>query len=121
MKIIIAFIIISFISLLYKYKKAKQARKLTRTRIYSFRKKLTGNVHANRKLFLQYSYSLEIDPTKNIQVNTFDKDEEVFEKASIHKARLLKFGKSKMNGQMFYSSLKGDVFIISSDGKKEYV
>ncbi|KGG15487.1 hypothetical protein EV06_1359 [Prochlorococcus sp. MIT 0602] len=54
-------------------------------------------------------------------MNTFDKDEEVFEKASIHKARLLKFGKSKMNGQMFYSSLKGDVFIISSDGKKEYV
>ena len=61
------------------------------------------------------------DPEQNIELNQWDKEEELRLKADIHKARLKKHGKSKMNGEILYLGAKGGIFRITKGGNKIYI
>ena len=58
---------------------------------------------------------------KNIPLGTWYSEDELREKADIHRSRLSKFGKSKINGEMLFVGPKGGIYKISNDGKKKYV
>ena len=60
-------------------------------------------------------------PNKNITLGSCYTEYELREKADIHRARLSKFGKSKINGEMLFVGPKGGIYKISEDGKKKYV
>ena len=61
------------------------------------------------------------DPEKDIKLGEWDKEEDLREKADIHRSRLQKYGKSKMNNEMFFLNSKGQVYKYVSGGKKLYV
>ena len=61
------------------------------------------------------------DPTSDIRIGTWDEDPELREKADIHRARLNKFGKSRMNGEMLFKSPSGEVYKCTPDGEKTFV
>ncbi|WP_320668078.1 hypothetical protein [Prochlorococcus sp. MIT 1307] len=61
------------------------------------------------------------DPERNIQIGLWDKENELREKADIHKARLIKYGYSTMNGETFYMESKGVVYRYNTEGKKIYI
>ena len=60
-------------------------------------------------------------PEKNIKVDISEEEVILREKADIHKARLQKFGRSKMNGKMFFRESNKRVFTYSQNGEKEYL
>jgi len=80
------------------------------------------NINVRRKrISEEFSNSLLLDPSKNIPLGTWYSEEELREKADIHRARLSKFGKSKINGEMLFVGPKGGIYKISADGQKKYV
>ncbi len=80
------------------------------------------NINVRRKrISEEFNNSLLIDPYKNISLGTWYSEEELREKADIHRARLSKFGKSKINGEMLFTGPKGGIYKITEDGKKKYV
>ncbi len=61
------------------------------------------------------------DPKENINIGNWDNEEILREKADIHRARLRKYGFSKMNDEMLYADEKGSVYKLNSDGSRLYV
>ena len=80
------------------------------------------NINVRRKRITEeFTNSLLLDPNKNIPLGTWYSEDELREKADIHRSRLSKFGKSKINGEMLFVGPKGGIYKISADGKKKYV
>ena len=120
MKIVIILLIIFFI---YTFLILKSRKSLSnkRTLIGRFKKRFK-NINVRRKrISEEFTNSLLLDPCKNIPLGTWYSEEELREKADIHRARLSKFGKSKINGEMLFVGPKGGIYKISIDGKKKYV
>jgi len=61
------------------------------------------------------------DPESNIQIGVWDREDELREKADIHRSRLKKYGRSTMNGEEFFLGPQGGVYKYNSEGKKKYV
>ena len=119
MLILILTIIISilFIYLIYKAcKKNTSSNSMDR-----FRQKLTSPAHTNQRIFERYAEYLSGDPYQNINLTEWEREGEILEKVNIHKARLNKYGKSKLNGQIFYLDKKGSIYTISKEGYKDFV
>ena len=67
------------------------------------------------------SNELMLDPEKNIKFNSWNTEDELRTKADIHRARLSKFGRSKMNGEVYFLGIRGGVYKKGSSGNKRYV
>tara|TARA_B100000700_G_scaffold80435_1_gene90646 strand:+ start:1403 stop:1765 length:363 start_codon:yes stop_codon:yes gene_type:complete len=81
-----------------------------------------NNINVRRKrISEEFTNSLLLDPYKNIALGTWYSENELREKADIHRARLSKFGKSKINGEMLFVGPKGGIYKICDNGKKKYV
>ena len=113
-------LIIFFIYILLTSKKRK--RFSNRRNLMERFKRRFKNINVRRKrISEEFTNSLLLDPCKNIPLGTWYSEEELREKADIHRARLSKFGKSKINGEMLFVGPKGGIYKISNDGKKKYV
>ena len=120
MKLIPILLIIFFLYVLLIVNKRKRFSN-RRTLIYRFKKRFK-NINIRRKrISEEFTNSLLLDPYKNIPLGTWYSEEELREKADIHRARLSKFGKSKINGEMLFLGPKGGIYKINEDGKKKYV
>ena len=86
-----------------------------------FKSRFKNRNHLREKLSEDFSNSLMSDPEYNITIGTWYTEEELREKADIHRARLSKFGRSRMNGEMLFLGPKGGVYKYNSDGKKKYI
>tara|TARA_X000000368_G_C22867212_1_gene639243 strand:- start:31 stop:393 length:363 start_codon:yes stop_codon:yes gene_type:complete len=115
---ILLIILYIYIFLILKRRKSFSNR---RTLIGRFKKRFK-NINVRRKrISEEFTNSLSIDPYKNIPLGTWYSEEELREKADIHRSRLSKFGKSKLNGEMLFVGPKGGIYKVSDDGKKKYV
>ena len=108
---------------LYLFLIARKRKGLTNRRTLMERfKQRFNNISVRRKrISEEFTNSLLLDPCKDIPLGTWYSENELREKADIHRARLSKFGKSKINGEMLFVGPKGGVYKISEDGKKKYV
>tara|TARA_Y100001968_G_C19354452_1_gene716428 strand:+ start:1025 stop:1294 length:270 start_codon:yes stop_codon:yes gene_type:complete len=86
-----------------------------------FKARFTHRNRLREKLSEDFSNSLMLDPECNITIGTWYSEAELREKADIHRARLSKYGRSKMNGEMLFLGPKGGVYKYTSDGKKKYI
>ena len=120
MKLIPIFLIIFFLYVLFISNKKKKFSN-RRSLMERFKKRFkTINVRRKR-ISEEFINSLLLDPSKNIPLGTWYSEDELREKADIHRSRLSKFGKSKINGEMLFVGPKGGIYKISADGKKKYV
>ena len=62
-----------------------------------------------------------LDPERNIHIAIDESESALREKADIHRARLNRFGRSKMNDVMLFLGPNGTVYTYSSNGKKIYI
>ena len=108
---------------LYLFLIARKRKGLTNRRTLMERfKQRFNNISVRRKrISEEFANSLLLDPYKDIPLGTWYSENELREKADIHRARLSKFGKSKINGEMLFVGPKGGIYKISEDGKKKYV
>ena len=120
MKLISVFLIIFFLYILLIIKR-REGLSNRKTLIERFKQRFK-NTHVRRKrISEEFTNSLLLDPFKNISLGTWYSEDELREKADIHRARLSKFGKSKINGEMLFVGPKGGIYKLSDDGKKTYV
>ncbi len=75
----------------------------------------------NERISERYNFELLDDPKNNLSINAWDKEHELIDKMQIHRARLNRFGESKMNHKIYYQESEGNVFIINKDGAKEFI
>ena len=119
MYLILALAVISiFIIINKKKRKEKKTKSNLLTR---FKNSFRNKNRLREKLSEDFSNHLMIDPEINITIGIWQTEIELKEKANIHRSRLSKFGRSRMNGEMLFLGPKGGVYKLTYDGKKKYV
>ena len=88
--------------------------------IKNFKNKYTNKEAKIEKIFLRNNERLIKDPNIDLIIGLYEKESELALKTNIHRARLAKFNKSKLNGEFIYQDLKGNIYKIINK-KKEYI
>ena len=107
----------------YFFSLRHRSRKLSfKTSLISkFKKRLINKNRFRQKIKTDYSDFLMGDPNRDINISIWDKESLLREKADIHRARLSKYGSSKLNGELFFREDQGKVYKYNSDGEKHYI
>ena len=115
----LAIIFFSFatIFLIVKYKKLVKPKNKN---LLKFKKRLLSKETNIEKIFLRQEEKTSLDPNINIVIGIYENDENVNRKSNIHRARLSKFKKSKLNGEMIFIDQDQNIF-KNINGKKKYI
>ena len=89
-------------------------------KINKFKNKFTNREAKLEKIFLRNNERLIKDPNIDLIIGLYEKESELAQKTNIHRARLAKFNKSKLNGEYIYQDSKGNIYKIINK-KKEYI
>ena len=117
MNIIVVFLILGFICLVYKKIKSKKTKNL---KLEKFKNNLQSTKTNIERIFLREEEKTFSNPNININIEIYDKEDFINRKSNIHRARLSKFNKSKLNGEMIYLDDEKKVYKINN-GKKVYL
>ena len=116
-KIFLIFLIFILLNFILK-NKVFSNKKINK--IKNFKNKLTNKEAKIEKIFLRNNERLIKDPDIDLRISLYEKESELVLKTNIHRARLAKFHKSKLNGELIYQDLKGNIYKIINK-KKEYI
>jgi len=117
MNIILVFLILGVIFLVYKKINSKKIKNL---KLDKFKKKLQSTQTNIDRIFLREEEKTFSNPNINIYIGVYDNEENINRKSNIHRARLSKFKKSKLNGEMIFQD-DGQRIYKFSNGKKVYL
>ena len=113
-------IVILLLILLYFIFRNKIFSNKKNNKIKNFKNKFTNKEAKIEKIFLRNNERLTKDPNIDLIIGLYEKESELALKTNIHRARLAKFNKSKLNGEFIYQDLKGNIYKIINK-KKEYI
>ena len=116
MNIFSIFVILGVIFLLYKKIKSKKTKNL---KLEKFKNKLQSTQTNIERIFLREEEKTFSNPTINIHIGIYDNEENINRKSNIHRARLSKFKKSKLNGEMLFQDKEQRIYKFNN-GKKVY-
>ena len=81
----------------------------------------TKNIKLNNfKIFLREEEKTSSNPYININIGNYDNEKNISRKSNIHRARLSKFKKSKLNGEMIFQDNEQRIYKLDK-GKKIYL
>ena len=112
------FLILGIIFFLF-YKKISY-RKIKNIRLNKFKNKLQSTQSNIERIFLREEERTFSNPDINIYIGSYDNEENINRKSNIHRARLSKFKKSKLNGEMIFQDNEQRIYKFN-DGKKVYL
>ena len=117
MRIVLVFLILGVIFFVYKkikYKKQKNYK------LHKFKNKLQNTQTNIERIFLREEEKTFSNPNINIYIGIYDNEEKINRKSNIHRARLSKFKKSKLNGEMIFKDDEQRIYKFSN-GEKVYL
>ena len=117
MNILVFFLIFVVIFFVFKKIKSKNSKNL---KLDKFKKKLQSTQTNIERIFLREEEKTFSNPNINIYISIHDNEENINRKSNIHRARLSKFKKSKLNGQMIFQDEEQRIYKFN-DGKKVYL
>jgi len=117
MKIVIVFLILGVIFLVYKKIKSRNTKNL---KLDKFKNKLQSTQTNIERIFLREEEKTFSNPNINIYIGIYDNEENINRKSNIHRARLSKFKKSKLNGEMIFQDDELRIYKFNN-GKKVYL
>ncbi len=117
MNIFVIFLILVISFLVYKKIKSK---KPTNLKLNKFKNKLQSTQTNIERIFLREEEKTFSNPSINIYIGFYDNEENINRKSNIHRARLSKFKKSKLNGEMIFQDDKQRIYKFNK-GKKVYL
>ena len=117
MKIVIVFLILVVIFFVYKRIKSKKTKNL---KLDKFKNKLQSTQTNIERIFLREEEKTFSNPNINIYIGLYDNEENINRKSNIHRARLSKFKKSKLNGEMIFQDDEQRIYKFNN-GKKVYL
>ena len=117
MNILVVFLILGVIFLLYKKIKSKKTKNL---KLDKFKNKLQSTQTNIERIFLREEEKTFSNPNINIHIGIYDNEDNINRKSNIHRARLSKFKKSKLNGEIIYQDDQQRIYKFNN-GKKVYL
>ena len=81
-------------------------------KLLSFKSRLLSKESKIEKIFSRQDEKTFLDPNINIQIDINDNEENILRKANIHRARLAKYKKSKLNGEMLFQDSENNIYKI---------
>ena len=117
MNIFLVFLILVIIFLVYKKIKSKKPNNL---KLNKFKNKLQSTQTNIERIFLREEETTFSNPNINIYIGVYDNEENINRKSNIHRARLSKFKKSKLNGEMIFLDDEQRIYKFKN-GKKVYL
>ena len=117
MNIFIIFLIFGVIFLLCNKSKSEKTKNL---KLDKFKNKLQSTQTNIERIFLREEEKTFSNPNINIYIGIYDNEENTNRKSNIHRARLSKFKKSKLNGEMIFQDEEQRIYKFNN-GKKVYL
>ena len=117
MKIFLVFPILVVFFLGFKKIYSKKPKNL---KLNKFKNKLQSTQTNIERIFLREEEKTFSDPNINIYIGSYDNEEKINRKSNIHRARLSKFKKSKLNGEMIFQDEEQRIYKFNN-GKKVYL
>ena len=114
---ILIFIIFVIIFLVFK---KNYSKKIKNVKLTKFKSKMLSKQSNIERIFLREEEKIFSNPNIDITIGNNDKENDIFRKSNIHRARLSKFKKSKLNGEMIFQDDEKKIFKFDN-GKKSYL
>ena len=112
--VFLIFGIIFWLFIKTNYKKSKNVK------LIKFKNKLQSTETNIERIFLREEEKTFSNPNININIGIYDSEDNINRKSNIHRARLSKFNKSKLNGEMIFQDHEKKIYKIIN-GKKVYL
>ena len=113
----LVFLILGIIFLVYKKINSKRPKNL---KLEKFKNKLQSTQTNIERIYLREEEKTFSNPNINIHIGLYDNEDNINRKSNIHRARLSKFKKSKLNGEMIYQDDEEGIYKFNN-GKKVYL
>jgi len=110
------FLTLSFILLCFIFKKSFLIKK-DNNKMKTFKNNFINTEAKIEKIFLRNNERLIKDPNLNLIIGIHEKEKDLTLKTNIHRARLAKFSKSKLNGEFIYKDLDGNIYKLINKNK----
>ena len=117
MNIFLFFLILGVIFFVYKKIKYKKPKNL---KLNKFKNKLQSPQPNIDRIFLREEEKTFSNPNINMYIDVYDNEENINRKSNIHRARLSKFKKSKLNGEMIFQDDEQRIYKFNN-AKKVYL
>ena len=117
MNIFLVFLILGVIFFVYKIIKSKKTKNI---KLNKFKKNLQSTKSNIERIFLRDEEKTFSNPNINIYIGSYDNENNINRKSNIHRARLSKFKKSKLNGEMIFQDDELRIYKFNN-GKKVYL
>ena len=117
MNLFLVFLILGVIFFVYKIIKSKKPKNL---KLDKFKNKHQSTQTNIERIFLREEEKTLANPNINIYIGILDNEDIINRKSNIHRARLSKFKKSRLNGEMIFQDEKERIYKINN-GKKVYL
>ena len=114
---VVVFLILGFIFFVYKKINSKKSKNL---KLNKFKNKLQSKETNIERIFLREEEKSSSNPNINICIGIYDDEDNINRKSNIHRARLSKFKKSKLNGEMIFQDDEQRIYKFNN-GKKVYL
>ena len=101
------FIVIRYTNYIHKNK----------SKIIKFKKGFINKSSRIKRIYIRQEEKANLDPNANITISIYDSEEDIIRKSNIHRARLAKFKKSKLNGDLLFVDDNERLYKVVS-GKK---
>ena len=93
------------------YKKPKNLK------LDKFKNKLQSKQTNIERIFLREDEKTFSNPNINIAIGVYDDEDKINRKSNIHRARLSKFKKSKLNGEMIFQDDEQRIYKFNNEEK----
>ena len=117
MNIFVVFLILGVMFFVYKKIKSKKPKNL---KLDKFKNKLLSTQTNIERIFLREEEKTFSNPNINIYIGIYDSEDNINRKSNIHRARLSKFKKSKLNGEMIFQDDEQKIYKLNN-GKRVYL
>jgi len=117
MNIFLVLLILGVIFLGYKKISFKKTKNI---KLDNFKNKLQSTQTNIERIFLREEEKTFSNPNINIFIGIYDNEDNINRKSNIHRARLSKFKKSKLNGEMIFQDDEKRIYKFNA-GKKVYL
>ena len=114
------FLTILIFGIIFLFYTKINSKKTKNLKLDKFKNKLQSTQTNIERIFLREEEKTFSDPNINIYIGMYDDEDNINRKSNIHRARLSKFKKSKLNGEMIFQDDEQRIYKFNN-GKKVYL
>ena len=114
------FLIIFVLVLILLINKIINLKKNKNKNLFKFKTKLLSKESNIEKIFSRDDERTSSDPNIDIKIGIYENEDNINRKSNIHRARLSKFKKSKLNGEIIFIDQDQKIFKYVN-GKRKYI